>query len=172
MDRISTTMMKIMKGLLLGSALVGLIGCANKNRGGQGDEVLGIGDTMTFYGTELTPEQERELLARNTYYFAYDSNELSEQDTLSVYAHAKKIMSKPRCRVRIEGHTDERGSREYNVALGERRAKTVANLMMLKGVNQSQITVVSYGKEKSAVSGHDESAWSQNRRAVVIYEIE
>jgi peptidoglycan-associated lipoprotein len=159
------------KALLVTCALLGLMACSKKHRAGEaGDMDAGVGDSMTFYGTELSPEQERALLAKNTYYFNYDSNDLSEEDTLSVYAHAKKIMSRPRTHVRIEGHTDERGSREYNVALGDRRGKAIANILALKGVNQSQISVVSYGKEKPAGAGHDESTWSQNRRGVIVYE--
>ena len=72
----------------------------------------------------------------------------------------------------MEGHTDNRGSREYNIALGERRANAVANILLLKGAGQDQISVVSYGKEKPAVSGDNESAWSQNRRAVIVYEMD
>lgn len=165
------------KSLIIAIALVGLLGCAKKYRhgsGGAGDMegMEGVGDSVTFYGTDLSPEQERSLHAQNTYYFDYDSFNLTEEDTLSIYTHAKKILSRPRIHVRVEGHTDERGSREYNVALGERRAKTVANLLSLKGVNPNQISIVSYGKEKPAEMGHDESAWSQNRRAVIVYEID
>lgn len=172
MKKCSLKIKLIIKGFLLGCLILGLMGCATKKKAGEGDDMVGVGDSVAFYGTELTPEQERELLAKNTYYFGYDSFDLNEQDVLSVYAHAKKIMSKPRAKIRVEGHTDERGSREYNVALGERRAKAVASLLMMKGVNQNQISVVSYGKEKPAVSGHDDSSWAQNRRAVVIYEVE
>lgn len=161
---------KISKILLLGFAILGLMACAKHKKGGEGEEFVGVGDSMTFYGSELSPEQERALLAKDTYYFDYDSNELNEQDTLSVYAHAKKMMQNPRARARIEGHTDERGSREYNVALGDRRAKAISNLLMLKGVGQHQISIVSYGKEKPAVSGQHESAWSQNRRGMIVYE--
>jgi peptidoglycan-associated lipoprotein len=72
--------------------------------------------------------------------------------------------------MRVEGHTDERGSSEYNIALGERRAQTVARYMESQGAPSSQIVVVSYGREKPATQGHDESAWKFNRRAVLVYE--
>ena len=156
--------------LALAVGLFGLTGCGKKTGSGDGQDQAGVGDSMQFYGTNLTPEQERELLSHNTYYFGLDSYEITEEDRMSLYAHAKKIICNNRCRVRVEGHTDERGSREYNVALGERRAKAVANCLMLKGVKPESISVVSYGKEKPAVMGHDESAWSQNRRAVIVYE--
>ena len=78
----------------------------------------------------------------------------------------------PNAQVRVEGHTDERGSREYNVTLGERRAQTIAKFLIMKGVNPAQVHVVSYGKEKPADLGHDEAAWANNRRAVIVYEAE
>jgi peptidoglycan-associated lipoprotein len=156
----------------------GLGGCAKRGKSGGVDgqygdsSQTGVDDSVRFYGSNLSPEQERELLARNTYHFGLDRYDLVEEDVMSVHAHAKKIVTHRNARVRIEGHTDERGSREYNVALGERRAKAIANLLMLKGVPQEQISVVSYGKEKPATSGHDESTWSQNRRGVIVYEVE
>src|SRR5579872_1290821 len=100
----------------LAIGLLGLVGCGKK-KGADGQDQMNVGDSMQFYGTNLTPEQERELLAKNVYYFALDSYEVSEEDMMSIYAHAKKIICNNRCRVRVEGHTDERGSREYNVAL-------------------------------------------------------
>lgn len=176
--RIANSSNNFLKGLLklfllctLAFGLIGMSGCVKKKGyGADGNGEGSIGDSMQFYGTNLTPEQERALLNRNTYYFALDSFDIAEEDMMSVYAHAKKIICNNRCRVRVEGHTDERGSREYNVALGERRAKALANCLMLKGVKPESISVVSYGKEKPAVLGHDEAAWSQNRRAVIAYE--
>lgn len=165
---------KVLQSIVLMVAVLGLAGCGSKRgaMGGQGEEGMGVGDTVRFYGSDISPERERELLNKRTYYFGYDSNDLNDEDTLAVYAQAKRLITTPRTRVRVEGHTDMRGSREYNVALGERRANAIANLLMLKGVPQEQITVVSYGKEKPAISGHTESAWAQNRRAVIVYEVE
>lgn len=163
------------KLLAIGAAVIGLAACASskRNRFGSGTEdSLGVGDTVRFYGTSMSPEQERELLAQRVYYFGYDSFDVNDSDTMSIYAHAKRLANSPRTKVRLEGHTDERGSREYNVALGERRANSVANILMLKGANQDQISVVSYGKEKPAVRGHEESAWAKNRRVVIVYEVE
>lgn len=177
----NNTIIKVLRiaftAIVLLPLMFGLGGCAKKGKLGNGagyadGSDIGVGDSVRFYGSNLSPEQERELLARNIYYFGLDRYDLSEEDTMSVYAHAKKIILNRSARVRIEGHTDERGSREYNVALGERRAKAIANILMLKGVPQEQITVVSYGKEKPAISGHDEAAWGQNRRGVIVYEVE
>src|SRR3546814_8095318 len=83
-------------------------------------------------------------------------------------AYAKYLAANPVAKVRIEGHTDERGSREYNIALGERRANTVKDALVTAGVPAAQIAVISYGEERPAAEGHDESAWSQNRRAQII----
>jgi len=150
---------------------VSLLACANK-KGGRSSDMYGVGDTAQFYGTDLSPQQEKDLLAKRSYYFGYDRFDVNEEDTLSVYAHAKRLITTPRAKVRVEGHTDNRGSREYNIALGERRANAVANILLLKGAGQDQISVVSYGKEKPSVSGDNESAWSQNRRAVIVYEMD
>ncbi|HEV2524468.1 MAG TPA: peptidoglycan-associated lipoprotein Pal [Gammaproteobacteria bacterium] len=168
------TKVKVFGSVVLSLLLLGLVGCgAKKGSGYDADgDVVGVNDTVRFYGSDVSPADEKELLAKRTYYFGYDGFDVSDEDTLSVYAHAKRLLNGKRVHVRVEGHTDERGSREYNIALGERRANAVANILMLKGVPQDQISVVSYGKEKAAVAGHDESSWSQNRRVVIIYEVE
>lgn len=162
-----------LKTVLAASLVLGAAGCAKKGQSGSGSALgSGVGDSMRFYGAEVTAEQKRAWLAKNTYIFGYDRFDLNDEDMMSVYAHAEKLITHPKKQIRVEGHTDERGSREYNIALGERRAKAVANILMLKGVPQHQISIVSYGKEKPAMMGHDESAWAQNRRAVIIYEID
>lgn len=158
----------IFLALILGA---GLNGCAKKTNSSNTDMAqAGVGDSVRFYGTNMSPEDERQWLSKNIYYFDYDSYDISEQDMVSLASHAKRLAGNANARIRLEGHTDERGSREYNIALGERRAKAVANLLMLKGVSPNQISVVSYGKEKPANFGHDESSWSQNRRGVIMYE--
>ena len=83
---------------------------------------------------------------------------------------SKFLTANPSSKVRLEGNTDERGTREYNVALGERRANSVAQDMESKGVSASQISVISYGEERPVAPGHDESAWSQNRRVDVVQQ--
>lgn len=168
------TKVKVFSSVFLLFLLLGLVGCAGKkgSQYGADGELVGVGDTVRFYGSDVSPEHERALLAKRTYYFGYDGFDVGDEDTLSIYSHAKRLLNGKRTHVRVEGHTDNRGSREYNVALGERRANAVANILMLKGVPQDQISVVSYGKEKPAVAGDGESAWSQNRRAVIIYEVE
>lgn len=161
-----------MKWAVVAGVVLSLCGCSSKRGQTAGEGSRGVGDVTRFYGEHVTLEQEAELLEQDTFYFAYDSFEVDPADALPIYAHAKKIIENPSAVVRIEGHTDQRGSREYNVALGERRAKAVANMLMMKGVDRGQINVVSYGKEKPEAFGNDESAWKQNRRAIIVYESE
>lgn len=102
-------------------------------------------------------------------YFDFDSSEITGSGTDVVAAHAKYLASHQGTRVRLEGHTDERGSREYNIGLGERRAQAVRRSLLLQGATDAQISTVSYGAERPAVSGHDEAAWAKNRRVEIVY---
>jgi len=110
-----------------------------------------------------------EQLKNRTIYFEFDSSDIKAEYNAMITAHARYLASNPTMRVRIEGNTDERGSREYNIGLGERRAQAVRRALMLQGVNEPQITTVSYGEERPAVTGHTEDAWSRNRRANIVY---
>ena len=102
-------------------------------------------------------------------YFAFDRSEIPAASFDTLRAHADYLKRNPNARVRIEGHTDERGTREYNIGLGERRAKSVEQFLRVQGVSAGQIEVVSYGEERPAVQGQNEMAWAQNRRAVIDY---
>jgi len=102
-------------------------------------------------------------------YFDYDRAEIRPEFVPIVAAHAKYLNGASTRTVRLEGHSDERGSREYNIGLGERRAQAVRRALMLQGVSESQITTVSYGEERPAVQGSDESAYSKNRRVELVY---
>lgn len=104
----------------------------------------------------------------NIIYFALDSSDLDSAGLAIVDKFAKYLTANAMTKVRIEGNTDERGTREYNVSLGERRANAVLAALRTKGVSANQLSVVSYGEERPAAQGHDESAWSQNRRAVIV----
>jgi peptidoglycan-associated lipoprotein len=119
-------------------------------------------------GTEIPGPQEG-LLAKKIIYFDFDSSEIKGEGTDIASAHAKYLASNPSLRVRLEGHTDERGSREYNIGLGERRAQAVRRALLLQGAADAQITTVSYGAERPADAGHDESAWAKNRRVEIVY---
>lgn len=111
-------------------------------------------------------------LGRRVIYFEYDSFDVLPEYVPVVAAHAGYLAEHPKRLVTLEGHADERGSSEYNIALGDQRARSVAKLMTLQGVADDQIQIVSYGEEKPAVGGHDESAWRQNRRVEISYASE
>jgi peptidoglycan-associated lipoprotein len=109
------------------------------------------------------------LLADRIVYFDFDSAEIKGAGNDVVAAHARYLAANPATRVRLEGHTDERGSREYNIGLGERRAQSVRRALLLQGATEAQISTVSYGEERPAVLGHDEAAWAKNRRVEIVY---
>jgi peptidoglycan-associated lipoprotein len=102
-------------------------------------------------------------------YFDYDSYVIKPEFQSLIEAHARFLKSNNGRRVNIEGHTDERGGREYNLALGQRRSEAVRRALGLLGVPDTQVEAVSFGKEKPAVPGSDESAWAKNRRAELVY---
>ena len=108
-------------------------------------------------------------LSDRTIYFAFDSSKVEQEYMDIIRRHSAYLTQYPDVEVRLEGHTDERGSREYNVGLGARRAESVAQLLQAYGVAGSQIETVSYGEEVPAVEGHNEQAWSKNRRVELVY---
>lgn len=110
------------------------------------------------------------LLAQRVVYFEYDSSLLSAEAKAVVRAHARNLLQNPGNQLILEGHADERGTREYNLALGEDRAKSVADLMQAEGVSISLIQTISYGEERPVALGHDESAWGLNRRVELLYQ--
>ena len=115
-------------------------------------------------------EANKAFLAKRVVHFDYDSSELSNDDYQTLQAHAQFLMANANSKVALTGHTDERGTREYNMALGERRAKAVESFLITNGVNAAQLEAVSYGKEMPVNPGHDENAWKENRRVEINYE--
>jgi peptidoglycan-associated lipoprotein len=103
-------------------------------------------------------------------YFMLDSSDVQPDFVPVIKAHAQYLVANPSLHMLLEGNTDERGSREYNIALGEQRARSVANMLMAQGVSETQLQIVSYGEEKPAATGSDESAWEQNRRVELVYQ--
>jgi peptidoglycan-associated lipoprotein len=103
-------------------------------------------------------------------YFGYDQYELDDKTTEIVKFYAQEMMANPSQKVVLKGHTDERGTPEYNLALGEKRAKIVAQALMLFGVAESRIDIVSYGEEQPAMAGSNENAWQKNRRVELIIQ--
>jgi peptidoglycan-associated lipoprotein len=109
------------------------------------------------------------IAAGTIIYFDYDRAEIKPEFVPIVTAHAKYLNTNNANKIRLEGHSDERGSREYNIGLGERRAQAVRRALMLQGVTEAQITTVSYGEERPAVQGSDEAAYAKNRRVELVY---
>lgn len=110
------------------------------------------------------------ILLQRSVFFDYDSNAVKDEFRPLVQAHSKYLVENGNNRIALEGNTDERGSREYNLALGQRRAEAVKKIMTVLGVPEARIETVSFGEEKPKSNGHDESAWSQNRRADIVYK--
>ncbi len=104
----------------------------------------------------------------NVVYFDFNSAEIRDESIPLIMAAAESLMANPAAQLRLEGHADERGTREFNLALGERRAQSVRDLIMLQGVSGNQLDIISYGEEKPAVVGSDEQSWQQNRRVEII----
>jgi peptidoglycan-associated lipoprotein len=166
--------------IMLMAAALGLGGCAAKRPkpapesapqgAGAGAESAGANaGNAQGGGEEETGGPMAGLLATRTIYFDFDSAVIQGQGVDVVAAHARYLAANPNARVRLEGNTDERGSREYNIGLGERRAQSVRRALLLQGVSDSQITTVSYGEERPAVMGHNEAAWAKNRRVDIVY---
>jgi len=102
---------------------------------------------------------------KRSVYYEFDGFDVKPEYHALVESHAKWLRTNPRARLTIEGNADERGSREYNLALGQRRAESVVRMMLVLGVRSEQIEAVSFGKERPRATGHDEAAWAENRRA-------
>lgn len=170
--------MKITKLAICALIMAFVVGCSsNKNTDTSGstdgnggyDSTTGVGvgtgDTGGFNG--MSAEEVAALRAITTFYFNYDSADLQPDSMRALDVHAHDLMQNGK-HVVLQGHTDERGTREYNMALGERRGNAVKRYLTMQGVSPSQIEVVSYGKERPAVSGHDEAAWAKNRRVELV----
>jgi len=104
----------------------------------------------------------------NVVYFDYNSAEIRDESIPLIMAAAESLTANPAAQIRLEGHADERGTREFNLALGEQRAQTVRDLIMLQGVSGNQLNIISYGEEKPVVSGSGEDSWQQNRRVEIV----
>ena len=129
----------------------------------------GLGESGGFQGHPL--DDPASPLAARTIYFEFDSSDIRASERDTVEAHARYLSEHSGASITLEGHADERGSREYNVALGERRANSVRQLMTLLGASGQQIRTVSYGEERPAATGHDEASWRLNRRVEIIYQV-
>jgi peptidoglycan-associated lipoprotein len=151
-----------------GAAASSQVPAAGAQTNGAGSNAAGAAGAGVTGGDDVAGPQEG-ILAQRNIYFAFDSSELSPEGTTLIAAHAHYLVGHSNLHVRLEGNTDERGSREYNIGLGERRAQAVRRAMLLQGVAEMQLSTVSYGAERPAVDGHDETAWAKNRRVMINY---
>ncbi len=161
-------MLKFGKFAALSLALAVAVGCSSKGDDASGEGAIdpnaGYGaNTGAIDGSMNGGSEEAALRAITTFYFEFDSSDLKPEAMRALDVHARDLQGNG-ARVVLEGHADERGTREYNMALGERRAQAVQRYLVLQGVSPAQLEPVSYGEERPNVVGHDDSAWSQNRR--------
>jgi peptidoglycan-associated lipoprotein len=142
-------------------------GAGSVNTSGLSEDAALNAQNLAGASSKGVTAENKAFLAKRVVHFDYDSSELTNQDYQTLQAHAQFLMANANSRVALTGHTDERGTREYNMALGERRAKAVENFLVTTGVNPTQLEAVSYGKEMPVNAGHDESAWKENRRVEI-----
>lgn len=121
----------------------------------------GTGNSGSLSQEEL---RRQAALAKTVFYFEFDKSDLSAEDRDALVYHAAELKANPNRRIRLEGHADERGTREYNLALGERRAQAVERYLQVQGVSATQMETISYGEERPADTGTTEAAYSKNRR--------
>jgi peptidoglycan-associated lipoprotein len=136
--------------------------------GGTGGAGTGAGGQSQVTGVDLTKGQAAQAAMAKTIYFDFDSYIIKDEYRPIVEQHAKMLTADRKKKLTIEGHTDERGGREYNLALGQRRAEAVQRALALLGASDQQMEAVSFGKERPAVQGSDEAAWAKNRRAELL----
>jgi peptidoglycan-associated lipoprotein len=159
-------------------ASITLIAACSSTPGGVGASVSdltstftkGLGKRASFAGQESGEMYTAKAPHNQVYLFAFDNSQVAGKYLPSIEAQANYLKRHPNARVMLAGNTDERGSREYNVALGERRANSVADLFKMAGVARKQVRVVSYGEERPVAFGHDEASFRKNRRVELTYE--
>ncbi len=166
---------------LLSLALIALAGCATEPEQGPPPQPLPqtgtrpLPETATRPSVEVRPtyrgpwEDPSSPLYNRTVYFDYDSSEIKPDYIGVMRNHAAYLGANTSTRITLDGNTDERGTREYNLALGDQRAEAVRKFMAAEGVSPDQMATLSYGEERPANPGHGESAWAQNRRVIIQY---
>lgn len=181
---------KIRGLLIIGLTALLMVGCASSEPE-EGPVMDAETDTSTAEATDIeAPPMEPEIIEprvvmgkieiakgdsgdtetlQGIFYFDFDQAIVKRGGHTELNKHAKVLSGDDMLQVRLEGHADERGTREYNLALGDRRANAIRAYLVAQGASRSQIEVISYGEEKPINSGHSESAWAQNRRVEVVY---
>ncbi len=166
-----------MKKLIIPALLALLIaGCSSTPDSGDGAPVEGRDSVATVNaggvdGRKLPPEltDPKNILSKRSVYFDYDRFEVKSEYKDLVTAHAKFLASRPQFKMLIQGNTDDRGSREYNLALGQKRADAIKKMLTILGVREDQVESVSLGEEKPKNEGQNEAAWAENRRGDMLY---
>lgn len=147
-------------------------GCSSKPKKTTATDAAVEATDASTYGagsaSDVSAEQAA-MLNQKVFYFEFDAADLSASAQAALEAHAAYLKANGGVVARLEGHADERGTREYNMALGERRGKAVHGFLAAQGVPAAQLEVVSYGEEKAAEFGHNEAAWAKNRRVELVY---
>lgn len=177
-------MKKLLHVLMITASLLTITACSTTNpngadvtdgasvdangSGANGIMASGAGDTDSFGGG--AGDAKKMQVANQKYYFDFNSYDVHSDDLPSIKVQGDYLATHAKGHVLLAGNTDERGSREYNIALGNKRAQSVANQLQANGVSSNQITTVSYGAEKPVALGHDETAWAQNRRVDLTYQ--
>ena len=171
---------KVLKGLLIALPVLAVTACSSSDDAANSTGSTETNQVQTTDNTAVSPleangqlsEQElkeQALRETSTIYFAFDNSTIAGDYEEMLAAHAAYLSKDPSLEVKIEGHADERGTPEYNIALGERRAEAVAKYLQALGVQADQIEVVSYGEEKPLLLGQSEEVYAKNRRAVLVY---
>lgn len=138
--------------------------------GADGANTSGVGDGRGIGVFEDdAAQQQQALMDQLIVYFPYDQADVPPDYNGMLAAHGQFLSSNPGAQIRLEGHADERGSREYNIGLGERRSQAVRRILMLQGASAEQLSTVSYGEERPAALGSDEEAYGLNRRVEIVY---
>lgn len=175
--------MRVHKFLMVAGMALALSACSSTDdeMADVGQVQVGGGESMqagaldasgmnSQYGPAPGSQQDLVVNIGDRVFFGYDRYDLTPEAQQILSAQAEWMKQFPNVRLSVEGHCDERGTREYNLALGERRANSVKNFMVARGVDASRLSVVSYGKERPAVVGDNAEAWAQNRRGVSVVE--
>jgi len=161
----------LLKSLLVALPMLTLAACSSNSDSTAATE--GAVETAPaeqgMSAEEMMRQKYEALRQDNTIYFDFDKDEIKGQYAELLQAHAEFLKQNNTVKVLVEGHGDERGTPEYNIALGERRAKAVATYLQNLGVDATQLSIVSYGEEKPADTTHTEEAFAKNRRAVLVY---
>jgi peptidoglycan-associated lipoprotein len=168
-------MMKLNRSLLIAGCVLALAACGKKapkdlppppaDTSAQTGTGTGTGTSGPVKGSQ---EDFVASVSSDRIFFDTDQYDVDAQDQQTLQSQAAWLQQNPHVRVTVEGHADERGTRDYNIALGERRANAAKNYLASLGIDPSRINTVSYGKERPAALGSDEASWAQNRRAVTV----